>query len=115
MRAPAVAGSFYPADPSRLRETVARLLASAAYGTPPKALIAPHAGYVYSGPVAASAFRRVEDAPISRVVLLGPSHFAPLRGLALPGAAAMGVKHLGNMVHYLLSALQRSAAMLVGK
>ena len=89
VRAPAVAGSFYPADPSQLRETVARLLASAAYGTPPKALIAPHAGYVYSGPVAASAFRRVEDAPISRVVLLGPSHLGPLRGLALPGAAAM--------------------------
>src|SRR5437899_3331517 len=82
VRAPAVAGSFYPADPSQLRETVARLLASAAYGTPPKALIAPHAGYVYSGLVAASAFRRVEDAPVSRVVLLGPSHFAPLRGLA---------------------------------
>ena len=80
VRAPAVAGSFYPADPSQLRETVARLLASAAYGTPPKALIAPHAGYVYSGLVAASAFRRVEDAPVSRVVLLGPSHFAPLRG-----------------------------------
>jgi len=89
VRAPAVAGSFYPADPSQLRETVARLLASAAYGTPPKALIAPHASYVYSGLVAASAFRRVEDAPVSRVVLLGPSHFAPLRGLALPGAAAM--------------------------
>src|SRR5438067_8688396 len=89
VRPPAVAGSFYPADPSQLRETVARLLASAAYGTPPKALIAPHASYVYSGLVAASAFRRVEDAPVSRVVLLGPSHFAPLRGLALPGAAAM--------------------------
>lgn len=89
MRPPAVAGSFYPADPSQLRETVARLLAGAAYGAPPKALIAPHAGYVYSGPIAASAFRRVEDAPISRIVLLGPSHFARLRGLALPGAAAM--------------------------
>src|SRR5438045_1155495 len=89
VRAPAVAGSFYPADPSHLRETVARLLAGAQYGSPPKALIAPHAGYVYSGPVAASAFRRIEDAPVSRIVLLGPSHFAPLRGLALPGAAAM--------------------------
>jgi AmmeMemoRadiSam system protein B len=89
VRAPAVAGNFYPADPSQLRETVARLLAGAAYGAPPKALIAPHAGYVYSGPVAASAFRRVEDAALSRVVLLGPSHFAPLRGVALPDAAAM--------------------------
>ena len=89
VRAPAVAGSFYPADPSQLRETVARLLAGAQYGSPPKALIAPHAGYVYSGPVAASAFRRIDDVPVSRIVLLGPSHFAPLRGLALPGAAAM--------------------------
>src|SRR5438067_8712313 len=62
VRAPAVAGSFYPADPSRLRDTVARLLAAAQHGSPPKALIAPHAGYVYSGAVAASAFRRVEDA-----------------------------------------------------
>ena len=89
VRAPAVAGSFYPADPSQLRATVARLLAAAQDGSRPKALIAPHAGYVYSGPVAASAFRRVVDAPVQRVVLLGPSHFAPLRGLALPGAAAM--------------------------
>src|SRR2546428_319694 len=87
VRAPAVAGSFYPADPSQLRETVARLLAGAAYGAPPKALIAPHAGYAYSGPIAASALPRVEDAPLSRVVLLGPSHFAPLRGLALPRLA----------------------------
>ena len=89
VRAPAVAGSFYPADPSQLRETVARLLAAAQEGSQPKALIAPHAGYVYSGPVAASAFRRIVDAPVQRVVLLGPSHFAHLRGLALPGAAAM--------------------------
>src|SRR6266446_6510225 len=48
VRAPAVAGSFYPADPSQLRETVARLLAGAAYGAPPKALIAPHAGHAHS-------------------------------------------------------------------
>jgi AmmeMemoRadiSam system protein B len=89
VRAPAVAGSFYPADATQLRETVARLLAGAQDGSPPKALIAPHAGYAYSGAVAASAFRRVVDAPVLRVVLLGPSHFAPLRGVALPGAAAM--------------------------
>src|SRR2546422_2758550 len=89
VRAPAVAGSFYPADPSRLRATRRGLLRAPPEGPLPKALIAPHAGYAYSGPIAASAFRRVEDAPLSRVVLLGPSHFAPLRGLALPGAAAM--------------------------
>ncbi|HET9751919.1 MAG TPA: AmmeMemoRadiSam system protein B, partial [Myxococcales bacterium] len=65
---------------------MARLLAAAATGPAPKALIAPHAGYVYSGPVAASAFRRVQGAPVSRVVLLGPAHHARLRGAALPAA-----------------------------
>jgi hypothetical protein len=57
----------------------------------PKALIAPHAGYVYSGPVAASGFARLAPARerIRRVVLLGPSHFVPLRGLALPAAAGL--------------------------
>jgi AmmeMemoRadiSam system protein B len=89
VRTPAVAGSFYPADPSQLRALVARLLAAAPYGAQPKALIAPHAGYVYSGTVAASVFRRLEDTAVSRVVLLGPAHFAPLRGVALPDVAAM--------------------------
>jgi hypothetical protein len=89
VRIPAVAGSFYPADPAGLRETVTRLLAAVPAGPAPKAVIAPHAGYVYSGPVAASVFRRIEGAPISRVVLLGPSHFTHLRGVALPGALAM--------------------------
>jgi AmmeMemoRadiSam system protein B len=62
----------------------------------PKAVIAPHAAYVYSGAVAASAFRRVVDAPFTRLVLLGPSHFARVRGLALPDAAAMSTP-LGNI------------------
>ena len=89
VRTPAVAGSFYPANAAELRGTVLRLLAAAAPGAPPKALIAPHAGYVYSGPIAASAFRRIENAPFTRVVLLGPSHFTHLHGVAVPGAAAM--------------------------
>jgi len=89
VRPPAVAGSFYPEDPLELRDTVSRLLAAASSGPTPKALIAPHAGYAYSGAVAASAFVRVDDAPFSRVVLLGPSHFVYLRGLALPDARAM--------------------------
>lgn len=89
VRTPAVAGSFYPANAAELRGTVLRLLAAAAPGAPPKALIAPHAGYVYSGPIAASAFRRIENAPYTRVVLLGPSHFTHLHGLAGPDAAAM--------------------------
>jgi len=89
VRIPAVAGSFYPADPAGLRETVSGLLAQAAPGAAPKAMIVPHAGYVYSGPVAASVFRRIEGARFTRVVLLGPSHFVHLRGVALPGARAM--------------------------
>jgi len=86
VRPPAVAGSFYPADREELAAEVVRLLAAAAPGPAPKALIAPHAGYVYSGAVAASAFRRLQGAPITRVVLLGPAHYAYLRGAALPAA-----------------------------
>ena len=71
------------------------MLASAAMqarGRPvPKAIIAPHAGYVYSGPIAASVYARLAPArgTIERVVLLGPVHRVPVRGLALPGASAL--------------------------
>jgi AmmeMemoRadiSam system protein B len=88
-RQPAVAGSFYPASRNELRAQVEHLLSEA---TPsqvsPKALIAPHAGYVYSGPIAASAYRTLVPfiTRIRRVVLLGPSHFEPFPGLALPRA-----------------------------
>jgi MEMO1 family protein len=88
-RPPAVAGLFYPDSPSELRSTVEEHLR--ADGEPaatavPKAVIAPHAGYVYSGPIAGSAFRTLLPAArtIRRVVLLGPAHFVPIRGLALP-------------------------------
>jgi AmmeMemoRadiSam system protein B len=81
----AVAGSFYPADPEELRGTVAELLERAAPGRPAKAIVAPHAGYVYSGAIAASAFRCMPQ-HVRRVVLLGPSHFALLRGVAAPRA-----------------------------
>jgi len=58
--------------------------------TPPKAIIAPHAGYIYSGPVAASAYASLRPAAstISRVILLGPAHRVPVRGLALPASDA---------------------------
>jgi hypothetical protein len=88
VRPPAVAGTFYPGSPGALRSTVEDLLrdAPAAGGPAPKAVIAPHAGYMYSGPVAASAFRAVAPAAevIERVVLLGPAHFVPIHGLGLP-------------------------------
>jgi MEMO1 family protein len=87
VRPPAVAGTFYPDDPDELRRTVSLLLGSAPPARPAKAIVAPHAGYVYSGPIAASAFRCL-PAGVRRVVLLGPSHFALLRGLAAPRASA---------------------------
>lgn len=91
MRDPAVAGTFYPSDPRALRAQVGQLLADAgAAEVAPKALIAPHAGYVYSGPIAASAYKILVPRAhaIRRVVLLGPSHFVPFRGMALPAAGA---------------------------
>lgn len=94
VRPAAVAGSFYPADPAMLVREVAALLDGARrHGVPqplPKALIVPHAGYVYSGPVAAHAYALLErgHALYRRVVLLGPVHRVPVRGLALPGATA---------------------------
>jgi hypothetical protein len=89
-RKPAVAGTFYPSDPGVLRTTVETLLAAASgwRGAAPRALVAPHAGYIYSGPVAASAYAALEPFRdrYRRVVLLGPAHRAPVRGIALPDA-----------------------------
>jgi AmmeMemoRadiSam system protein B len=93
VRPAAVAGAFYPADPARLRAEVAALLAAAPAvpAPPPAALIVPHAGYVYSGPVAATAYSLLARTRpgVRRVVMFGPSHFARFDGLALPGAAAL--------------------------
>lgn len=89
VRHPAVAGLFYPDDPRELRWQVADFLAAVpAGGVVPKAIIAPHAGYVYSGPIAASAYARLQPARgrVTRVVLLGPAHRVGFRGLALSGA-----------------------------
>jgi len=89
IRQPAVAGMFYPADPRELQAMLNGFLAEAeAAGPPPKALIAPHAGYVYSGPVAASVYARLAAARerIQRVVLLGPAHRVGFLGLAASGA-----------------------------
>ncbi|MFH1018693.1 MAG: AmmeMemoRadiSam system protein B [Pseudomonadota bacterium] len=91
IRRPAVAGLFYPESETELRDTVDGFLAEAEKTRPsgplrPKALIVPHAGYVFSGPVAASAYLQLKPlrAIIRRVVLLGPAHRAPVEGLALP-------------------------------
>ncbi len=88
VRRPAVAGSFYTADASRLTEEVRRYLGHAREGVPaPRAVIAPHAGYVFSGATAGQAFGALRGAQVSRVVLLGPSHRASFRGAALPDPA----------------------------
>lgn len=88
VRLPAVAGMFYPGQPHALADEVTTLLAAVpAPGRPvPKALVAPHAGYVYSGPIAASVYALLKPAAatIRRVVLLGPTHRVGVRGLALP-------------------------------
>ena len=91
IRQPAVAGTFYPDDPAELREMIAAFLTQTKpEGIVPKAIIAPHAGYIYSGPIAASAYALIKPAcgKIKRVVLLGPSHRVPFRGLAASSADA---------------------------
>lgn len=94
IRLPAVAGTFYPDDPAILARDVAGYLLDAQRAGNrsaglPKAVIVPHAGYVYSGPVAARAYALLQAgrAVYRRVVLLGPVHRVPVRGLALPGVA----------------------------
>jgi AmmeMemoRadiSam system protein B len=80
---------FYPADPQELRAQVQQYLSDVdPGGPPPKAIIVPHAGYIYSGPVAASAYARLKPVreTIKRVVLLGPAHRVGFSGLALSSA-----------------------------
>lgn len=94
VRPAAVAGAFYPADPARLQAEVRSMLRAAhdpleaANRVVPKALIVPHAGYVYSGETAARGYARLAGMRdrIRRVVLLGPAHRVHVRGLALPEA-----------------------------
>jgi len=93
VRPAAVAGMFYPGDRRELAASVQYYLSQAEIETDaavPKAIIAPHAGYVYSGPVAATAYARLKPARgvIRRVVLAGPCHRVPVRGLAVSGADA---------------------------
>jgi MEMO1 family protein len=90
VRKPAVAGLFYSNDARSLRAQIESLLAQAPNSREPvpKALIVPHAGYIYSGAIAASAYARVRSArtQIQRVVLLGPAHRVGFRGLARSSA-----------------------------
>jgi MEMO1 family protein len=97
VRKAAVAGKFYSGSPTILHQTAERFLSEAARwgnGGPrkpaPKAVIAPHAGYPYSGPIAASAYASLAQASdtVRRVVLLGPAHWVPVRYLAASSAEA---------------------------
>lgn len=91
VRQAAVAGTFYPADARELAKMVDRYMAGAeGNGDLPKAIIAPHAGYVYSGPIAASAYAHLagNKEMVRRVVLMGPAHRVPLQGLAASSAQA---------------------------
>jgi AmmeMemoRadiSam system protein B len=94
VRPPAVAGLFYPGQPAALRSVLHELLdgapATRDVDRSLKALIVPHAGYVYSGPVAAAAYARLRAARhrIRRVVLLGPTHRVAVRGVAIPDVDA---------------------------
>ncbi|MDH2915834.1 MAG: AmmeMemoRadiSam system protein B [Gallionella sp.] len=86
-RPPAVAGMFYPADADQLAREVLGFLSSVrTRESNPKAVIVPHAGYIYSGAVAANAYAALRDVAhrIRRVILLGPAHRVAVRGLALP-------------------------------
>ena len=91
VRSAAVAGSFYPAGPDRLAASIDALLAEAPPVRLPgrlAALVVPHAGYLYSGPVAArgwSTLRGIDPRP-ARIAIAGPAHFVPLRGAAVPAA-----------------------------
>jgi AmmeMemoRadiSam system protein B len=89
-RTPAVAGIFYPDDPDELCSTVRELMSDARASAPSaKAIVAPHAGYAYSGSVAARAFAAIaRPRAITRVVLVGPAHRVAFDGVALPEARA---------------------------
>lgn len=89
VRPPAVAGKFYPADRQELRKSIISYLNGATdHHITPKAMIAPHAGYVYSGPIAATAYAQLKNqhGTIKRVLLLGPAHYLRVRGLAASSA-----------------------------
>ena len=91
IRPAAVAGYFYPDDPQVLQAQIGEMLSTAVpleAVSAPKALIVPHAGYVYSGPVAASAYAAAAGLRdvVRRVVLLGPAHRVPVASFALPAA-----------------------------
>lgn len=92
IRGPAVAGSFYPQGTEDLKAAVDALLSQAQHGRQAGlvGVIAPHAGYTYSGPVAGNAFAPLASSgtAFQRVLLIGPAHYVPVKGIAAPSSAA---------------------------
>ncbi len=93
VRPEAVAGTFYPAQPSVLREMVASFIEQARppdLSGAPRAVIAPHAGYVYSGPIAGYSYRILQELPRRprTIFLMGPAHYVPVSGVAVGTFAA---------------------------
>lgn len=113
IRPAAVAGTFYPAEPLALQQMIDEFLHAvpAQTAAAPKAIIAPHAGYIYSGSVAASAYARLIPmrGRVRRVVLLGPSHRVYVNGLALTHATHYATP-LG-IIPIDLTAMQQLAAL----
>lgn len=122
VRPPAVAGLFYPGQPAALRSVLHELLDGAPAMRESersmKALIVPHAGYVYSGPVAAAAYALLKAARhrIRRVVLLGPTHRVAVRGVAIPNVDAFATP-LGDVPldRTLLAAVAQSPDVVVSE
>jgi AmmeMemoRadiSam system protein B len=84
LRQAAVAGSWYPDDPGRLAFELDRYLSDAAVETPPlRAVVAPHAGLMYSGPVAAFSYKAARETRYSTIILVGPSHFVRFHGVSI--------------------------------
>ena len=103
IRPPAIAGTFYPSNPEELRATVEYFLGKAdkIFGSAhnvPKAIIVPHAGYIYSGLTAAAAYNRLHlgRETIKRVIILGPFHRIGINGIALPSTETFQTP-LGNI------------------
>ena len=114
IRPPAAAGTFYPAGPRELKTYIETALSEAAREPlpkePVKAIIAPHAGYVYSGAIAARAFAAAgRERDIRRVVLLGPAHTMAFTGLAAPAsegfATPLGVARVDRTARDEIAAL----------
>jgi hypothetical protein len=88
IREPAVAGQFYPGDPAQLTSFIRDALAAAEpAGCSPQLFISPHAGYIFSGAVAARGYAQISPA-ISRVFVLGPAHRYPVKGVSIPDVEA---------------------------